>query len=776
MELPGNKEVAMLQPHGDTPSFGRACIESNITRPEELLAAEKRSGRAERFSEIDALIGRLLERQLAGDPLVTISGAERSNRRVTFTDLSASDRLVLDETWSVSVLNNHGVWFLPEYATLHVGVIHLPWLLTRRGPYAGTLVDEERYRATLAETADAVLLWAVFEPLCQTLFLPFLLRGSQEGTHTPDEARALWATVDRVYSALGLGVDAELGVMRYGGGWSKLHAADRRAAKLALLQALARQARPELAACLRALQLQTLLAQYYTKAKNGRALRRQVLSKACQPIFVTYFGGDWLAFLEYLGEQPHPDEEIVTALPEPRLFVGKVARVQQVAADLGLPVAEVAEVASSLWSPGAALSPIEERTRILDQFWSIFDAIHARQASGMPSLWGLVDDEGAGPLVLRALADTAPAAVRGLATPVDAYRPRLYQTLFPADLLNAIQRLWGTALLPKYPEQIVGEPYAHAVLADTIGPALRFWNGCALTAWFLCEGPYSRTDMAGLAAYHARQLVALDALGTPIHPSLFDELIAAEAHLGPPERVVMAQDTHPVTAGPFSLTVTTYTNGRRPGFERLRDIIARHRQGWSRVYWQTYLHARWEQELRAANQWFSTAVARDGRPPAVRQFAKAAFAPVSHWFGGDISLLYAAIGETSPIQPTIAAPRLPVDPVALAAATLRELYAIFPQIALAAGSIKSQRNELGTGSQGLVITCDRLAEQSLSYAQLWEALDRPPNLKEFGTAKLRAGAETLAIPVETLWESFSSCAQRAILAYTPARMRRDTDI
>ena len=32
------------------------------------------------------------------------------------------------------------------------------------------------------------------------------------------------------------------------------------------------------------------------------------------------FAGDLLAFLEYLGEQPNPGEEIVSSLPEPRLY------------------------------------------------------------------------------------------------------------------------------------------------------------------------------------------------------------------------------------------------------------------------------------------------------------------------------------------------------------------------------------------------------------------------------------------------------------------------
>jgi hypothetical protein len=32
-----------------------------------------------------------------------------------------------------------------------------------------------------------------------------------------------------------------------------------------------------------------------------------------------YFSGGWLSFLEFTGEQPHADEEVVTGLPDAKL-------------------------------------------------------------------------------------------------------------------------------------------------------------------------------------------------------------------------------------------------------------------------------------------------------------------------------------------------------------------------------------------------------------------------------------------------------------------------
>ena len=45
-----------------------------------------------------------------------------------------------------------------------------------------------------------------------------------------------------------------------------------------------------------------LADRYYAKAKNGQALRKRVLTKPLGRTLTAYFGGDWLAFLAYLGE------------------------------------------------------------------------------------------------------------------------------------------------------------------------------------------------------------------------------------------------------------------------------------------------------------------------------------------------------------------------------------------------------------------------------------------------------------------------------------------
>ena len=111
---------------------------------------------------------------------------------------------------------------------------------------------------------------------------------------------------------------------------------------------------------------------------------------------------------------------------------------------------------------------------LLARYWEAFDSVHARQESGMEPLWGLVE-EYPGFVLFRTEENESPR------------REGLYRSVLTGDLLDEIDRLWGSAMSPRDPARIITEPFPHVRLAETFGPALRFWHGCALTAWFLCE-------------------------------------------------------------------------------------------------------------------------------------------------------------------------------------------------------------------------------------------------------------------------------------------------
>ncbi len=283
------------------------------------------------------------------------------------------------------------------------------------------------------------------------------------------------------------------------------------------------------------------------------------------------------------------------------------------AAQQGLPTEEIERMLAAFWGQDSAVSPVERRVGVLRRFWEAFDDAHSRQAPGMTPLWGLVEERHS---LLPNTESPQP------------YTASLYRRLLPDDLVAEVDELWGRLVLPRWPERLVTEPYPHAAMAEAFGPALAFWHGCALTAWFVCEGPASRTDMAGLREYHRKEVAALADLGTPVDPALFDELAAAERRLGPEQAIEDPDRTSTIAEGGFEITISMSVGTRRGGFERLRDIVTRHRRAWAGRHLDAYLRARWEGEVRAAARAYHTALNDRGRPPTARESCRVSVTPL----------------------------------------------------------------------------------------------------------------------------------------------------
>jgi hypothetical protein len=289
------------------------------------------------------------------------------------------------------------------------------------------------------------------------------------------------------------------------------------------------------------------------------------------------------------------------------------------------------------------------------------------------------------------------------------------------DLVADIDQLWDGVALPRWPETIVSEPFPHRLMAETFGAAVSFWEGVALTAWYVCEGPYSRTSLPGLRRYHERDLAALEETGTPIHHSLFDELEQAEHHLGPPEDIDAQAHQLELAGGRISIR---FSGGgrRRAGFEMLRDIITRHRQGWARRYLADYLRHRWTHDLSTVAREVNRVIAEKGKPPTYKQFARFAASAANHWFNGDLAGLYTAIGEKAPKTPR----RVDMLP-----ATAHEFVnAVY--VALGGEYYDDELRVTDFPAADRFRQISRLASGSLYYLQVAEALGRPPEPTEFG--------------------------------------------
>ena len=381
----------------------------------------------------------------------------------------------------------------------------------------------------------------------------------------------------------------------------------------------------------------------------------------------------------------------------------------------------------------AGTSPIGERVAAMRRWWDAYDTLQAEQRSGMRSLWGLVDD---GFINLGGNFGNGPA---------------LYRQLLPADLVAEVNRLWDGIALRQYPDRIVSEFFPHHRMAQTVGPALEFWDGVALTCWFVCEGPRSRTTIDSLAQYHAVQLQQLDDAGAPIDPSLFSELLAAERKLGPVQE--LHEDQQTIGDGAFTVTVSMSRGTRRDGFELVRDVVTRYRRAWAQAYLDDYLADRWGTELREVAHEYSRRLAARGKPPTFKQFAPTAIAAANSWFNGDVGAVFAAVGERAPVTPT-RVDLLAGDPIEF----VRHVYA-----ALGGTPVTSDdwRDEEKSGRNW---DAGRLASEAVRYLQLYEALGRPPEREEFKAERLkweRFGG------LDAAWANYTQAIEAARIVAAP---------
>ncbi|MEU6964982.1 TerD family protein [Streptomyces chrestomyceticus] len=693
---------------GEQSPWWQSAVEAG---PGKALGLERAAGQQQRFAEIDALAARLLAAALGGQQVATIvtGRGHRIPDTAEVTALTAQEAAWCARVYGPRQQQQRGAWYLPQKLSVKAGAVNLPCLLREHPAHALTLTADDTVRLAVAEHADAVLLWALLVPLFETLLAPVRLRAAGDVLPRTEQQRS-WAVLEERYRLLGID-DGALEAFRFGGGWHRLDRGGQQQARLGLLDTLAAADLGQLVARHRIQRLQRLMAGFAKKAKTGTALARRVLTKELQPVVCAYFGGDWLAVLDYLQAPPHPNEEIITALPEPRLYVGAPSQAAGVAAEAGIAEDEVHAMLAAFLGSSTSVSPVQERTAALRDWWAGFDRAHAVQAREMTSLWGLVDQE---PM--------------SLARSEQGFTPQLYRQRLPADVLERVGRLWETVTLQRHPGSIVSNPRPHQTMAEAFGPAAEFWHGVGLTAWFVCEGPYSRTTLSHVERYYSRPLAALRTAGCPVGPAFFRELDAAEQRLGPEEEITDSQSSSGETPyGQLTVTASMSRGTRRKGFESVRDLITRHRRAWAQQYLETYLQHRWRSELEEVAHQHHRFVAARGKPPTLPQFSRFATTAANHWTGGDLGQLYTAIGEPAPAVQKRPARLLAGDGYDFARQVYRELGGKPVEHDTWVSDPEETQRQWQLG---------RLATESLRYLQLREALGQPPTAQQFGTQRL----------------------------------------
>ncbi len=450
-----------------------------------FVAAE--NGRfADHFEPIDDLLFRLLAKALDGERLIEAKRKKTENC-VQLIGLSAADARLISGHFDRSSLQSKGAWWLPDEASLRPVVFNLPGALIKGHRFAAGYAGDDSLKLEL-DNPEHLFSFYALQPLMQQIFAPLELRGHAAGKKKPEQRVKAWVEVETLYGQLGLPLDNGYMAVRNGQAWATKRLPERSNAKRAYLEAFRDRLAPDVVQHYRAVRLQELVTKYYAKSKKVSATQRQVLTKPLQQPLVTYFAGGWLDFLEYLGEEPSPDEEITTALPGTKLYVGGSDRVDDIAAERGLAPEAVEEMLASFFGESAGRSPVERRVEACRKYWQVFDELHAAQRPGMDSLWGLVDEGG----------------TYSPGQPSDPYQPSAIPALLPREVAGSIEELWGTAVLKRWPDSIVSATHPHANFAEAFGVALEFWHGVGLTAWFICEGPYSRTSIDGLPGYYER--------------------------------------------------------------------------------------------------------------------------------------------------------------------------------------------------------------------------------------------------------------------------------
>jgi hypothetical protein len=706
-------------------SFGRRLLDAPTS---DALALEQEAGHADAFAPLDRLIGRVAARSLAGERVAYLDKTRARGHRLHLPDLDADDRAWIADARSPEAVRANGFWSLPQKASLVVGPLSTAWSLRTRGRFGPLVSADERARLAL-DTPEAVAVWSILAPALDLLYAPVTLRTVDAGTMGRAEQEALWIGLAVALGTLGLATSDAFETIRYGNGWSKLSADARHEALLAYVEALRDGLPADAGTRLRHLLQRPLVEKYYARATaGGAALQKRVVPAALRPAFVGAWGGDWRALVAYLGESVHPQEHVATAIPSVDLAETSTSDLDAVAHATGTTTDDVAAVAAAVFGADPLEPSGPDRVDVLRRFWDVFDAAHARQRSGETSLWGLVDSGSLGP------------------SPNDSgvYSHDLYRARVPSDLVSDVETLWGGHVWTRHPERTVTEWSPHARMAEAFGPALAFWEGVALTAWFVCEGPSSRTDLPGLPEYHAREIAALADAGTPVDPAFLRAIAQAERLLGPPQQVWSDEHTIPSESGLFTITTRSGGGTRRDGFEKVRDLITDARRAWADRHLDAYLRARERSALEGAAERYHVAInARGGKPPTLKQAARDAASATNLWLGGDLGAFYRRIREKSPVP--VQDGRLVTRPPDLA---LEDLYRRLAELDVEADAAVSW-------------TARRLLKPATEYVRWLEATGEAPGpdrLKEFSYY-----AGPLGNDLVQAWGAFVEAVEEACL-------------
>ena len=164
-------------------SFGRTA--ANLVSNVELLDHDQKAG-VTYFDEHDRHLSDLVSRGLCGEKIVEVV-TSRDTQRLRLPKLQTTTESWIDERFSLQSQQKKGAWYLPEDVSLKAGLVNLAWHFQIHPRFAVGAALDERARVTLVGSPEALLVWAVLEPLSENVFMPLLLRGEPKVTKARDD-------------------------------------------------------------------------------------------------------------------------------------------------------------------------------------------------------------------------------------------------------------------------------------------------------------------------------------------------------------------------------------------------------------------------------------------------------------------------------------------------------------------------------------------------------------------------------------------------------------
>ncbi|MBS1676691.1 MAG: hypothetical protein JST08_04810 [Actinobacteria bacterium] len=733
-------------------SFGRKFREADGV--DARLGLEREDQRRGELGAVDTILEKALVRALVGERVVKL-GERQDDEGVELVGFEEGEIATLNSHFDVETMESRGAWALPERETIVGGTVNLAWWMGQEARFVSSLAGDERRKSTLRENPGAVFVWSALAPVFEVLAIPHELRSAKVGKADVDAQEKRWAELDLLLDACEMEMTDALAPFRPRGGWPHMSASERTAARLGLVAAWKQNASAEAAARLRMWSIGGLVDRFYSKARKSTPNSRQVMTKVHWRPLVAYFGGDWLSFLRYLGEEPSASEEIATSLPEPRLYVAGEERAKAAAEAAGVDSAELELMLSSFFGGGDPSSPVERRVEVLKKTWAEVDGLHAAQVPGGQNMWGLLDER------------DDPFDDRW-----DGYVFGLHRQLLSPELNEEINGQWGTSVIGRAPDRLVTRILPHAGALDALGPALAFWHTISLAAFGNTEGlTYFDYGLVDIAGKYTDELDAMEALGHPVDRVFFKDLTAAAHRLGEPEGAGGETTSHEVAPGiSIELTVSGgQPRGRRSGFEQLRDVVTGHRRAWAAEHLDGYLKARWEADLRGGAEAFNRRLQAKGKPPTVKQVISESKPTIDRWFGGDVGGFLGSIGQKGPAGSPTYERIMPEDVYAFGEAVHRNLGLVeVPEVsdwqdtaAVSAHNAARQHNNYRHYA----------AANAYEYVQRWEALGRKPEMKEVpgGKGAMKWLNEN---NLDAAWRQFAKAIDDAIHAAEPVQIRR----